>query len=159
MFGRLEGFGKFEGVEGLEGADGLMCCYIYCHMVRTPWEQATALQRYMALWGFGAKCWVSGMDGRIPLQTVMTSRTPAVLITFAISLVHPDTCQTTDQSITTRGRNSFKSGETTTASVGRYMSQITYTLISDEIYSSHIECTLYPVNTKHSWCVFIVWHW
>ena len=39
-----------------EGADGtdVAAIYIYCHMVRTP---------CMALWGFGAKSQIDGVDG------------------------------------------------------------------------------------------------
>ena len=42
----VEGFEGFEGsigsegVEGAEEGEGLLYIYIYCLMVRTPWEQA-----------------------------------------------------------------------------------------------------------------------
>ena len=35
-----------------------MYAYIYLNMVRTPWEYG-----YMALWGFGAKCWMGEWAG------------------------------------------------------------------------------------------------
>ena len=64
--------------EGAEGADvtDVAAIYMYCYVVRTPWEQA--------LWLYGASeqkvgvDW-SGLSGADTPQTVVTTTAPAVL--------------------------------------------------------------------------------
>ena len=57
----LEGLGGLEGLEGLNGLKGLrgLTWLLYKFSYSTPSERG-----YMAIWGFGAKCWMDGwMDG------------------------------------------------------------------------------------------------
>ena len=70
-----------EGAEGASGSEGVMGAEedkgdaIYLMLD----GQDTTGRGYMALWGFGAKCW-SGLEWMDTPQTVTTTRAPAVLI-------------------------------------------------------------------------------
>ena len=66
------------GAEGAEGAEGAA---IY---IMLDGQDTTGIG-YMAVWGFGAKCWTgvewSGVEWMDTPQTVTTTRAPAVLKT------------------------------------------------------------------------------
>ena len=119
-----------EGAEGTKGADGTdVLLYILSYGQNTMGigYSAIALYGFMGLWSKMLGEWTG-------LEWSGWTDTPLDCYDFqntcgAYNICHffgssRNMSNHSDQSITTRGRNSFKSGETTTASVGRYMSQI-----------------------------------